>query len=43
LASYSEDGTEILTQAKVILVRMKKSELLPWVAYLDTRMNSETL
>jgi hypothetical protein len=25
------------------LVRMKKSELLPWVAYLDTRMNSETL
>jgi dCMP deaminase len=43
LASYSEDGTEILTQARVTLVRMKKSELLPWVAYLDTRMNSETL
>jgi dCMP deaminase len=43
LASYSEDGTEILTQAKVTLVRMKKSKLLPWVAYLDTRMNSETL
>jgi dCMP deaminase len=32
LASYSEDGTEILTQARDTLVRMKKRELIKLVS-----------
>ncbi len=41
LASYPEDGTAILGQAKVTMLTLERSDLVPWIFYLDSRIRSE--
>lgn len=40
LASYAEDGSEILNNANVLMVRLKQNDLVPWVTTLNERMES---
>jgi len=42
LASYPEDGTAILSQARVTMVMLERSDLIPWISYLDGRIRSES-
>ena len=40
LASYAEDGSEILNNANVLMVRLKQNDLVPWITTLNERMES---
>jgi dCMP deaminase len=42
LASYAEDGSEILSNAQIAMVRLKGSDLVPWITTLNERMESRS-